>query len=75
MRDFVAKVEHGLQPGMMLSAEELRACIRAAAFFADHQAAGGDAEHLHRAIPKLDVLLQKSKVRETIEAEQRRRGR
>lgn len=73
VRDFVAKVEHGLQPGMMLDSHELAAVIWAANWCAGHGA--DDADNLRRAVPKLELLLQKTKVREQIEAEQRRRGR
>lgn len=70
MREAVGKIEQALQPGMMLASDELRACVRAVAFFAEHQAAGTESqiEALHRAIPKLETLLQKTLVREGIEA-------
>lgn len=82
VRDFVAKMEHGLQPGMMLASDELQVALTV---LQDQTMAsleslgirdGRDGLNLiARAIPKLELMLQKTKVREQIEAEQRRRGR
>lgn len=76
VRDFVAKVEQGLQPGMMLSSDELQAMAAAADFYITTKVFEAvTPEHLRRAQPKLALLLQKTRVREQIEADQRRRGR
>lgn len=72
VRDFVAKMEHGLQPGMMLASDELQAVLQQ--LHAVSLPAGHQLDLIARAIPKLELMLQKTQVRETIEAEQRRRG-
>ncbi|MGE0225497.1 MAG: hypothetical protein AB7S57_19670 [Acetobacteraceae bacterium] len=73
LRDFVAKVEQGLQPGMMLASDELKAVLQQ--LHAVSLPAGQQLDLIARAIPKLELMLQKTNVREQIEAEQRRRGR
>lgn len=74
MRDAVAKIEQALQPGMMLGSDELKVVLRQ--LHAVGLPAGTDLDLIARAIPKLELMLNKTLIREGIEAAARQqRGR
>lgn len=66
MRDAVAKIEQALQPGMMLGSDELKAVLQQ--LHAVGLPAGQQLDLIARAIPKLELMLHKTLVREGIEA-------
>lgn len=73
MRDAVAKIEQALQPGMMLGSDELKAVLQQ--LHAVGLPAGQQLDLIARAIPKLELMLQKTLVREGIEAAARQQNR
>jgi len=70
MRDAVAKIEQALQPGMMLGSDELKAVLHVL-----QGTPGTDLDLIARAIPKLELMLNKTLIREGIEAAARQQGR
>lgn len=64
MRDAVAKIEQALQPGMMLGSDELKVVLRQ--LHAVGLPAGTDLDLIARAIPKLELMLNKTLIREGI---------
>lgn len=75
MRDAVAKIEQALQPGMMLGSDELKEVLQVLQdTITSHAWPGRDL--IARAVPKLELMLNKTLIREGIEAAARQqRGR
>jgi hypothetical protein len=71
LKELTDKVEQALQPGLMLTGDELTAVLQQ--LHAVALPAGAQLDTIARAIPKLEVLHQKTLIREGIEAAAQRR--